>query len=107
MELAALELAPQPDPSSRRQLLGQPFLVEPHGGDRVRVVLDPGGDDGQAATRTPNSDRAHHAGNRHLLLREQVGDSALGSRRLAAARSMLEQVADGVQPQPAQLRPNL
>jgi hypothetical protein len=54
------------------ELLHEPGLVEPDGDDLAALVADPRIDDRQVSSRAAHRDRTHLAGDRGLLLGQQV-----------------------------------
>ena len=94
---AARERAAQAHLRPGRQAVGDPGLVEPDRVDLATVVTDADVLDGQAPRRPPARGAHHGAGDRDLLLAEQVADRALRRRLLVAVRPVQQQVADRAQ----------
>ena len=100
-ELAALQIAAQADSGARLEPVLQPGLVEPDGRDLTGVVGDASLYELQAA-RALDTDAQNLAGDRRLVLAEQVRDRQLRRRGLVAARPVLERVPDRPEPQRCQ-----
>ena len=97
-ELAALQVAAQPDPRAGLEPVLEPCLVEPDGGDLAGLVGDAGLHELEPP-RSLDADAQDFAGDRRLLLAEQVGDRQLGRRGLVPAGPVLERVPDRPQPE--------
>ena len=81
-----------------QELVDEPRLVEPDGGDFPAVVRDPRLDDREPRPRSAHRRADDLAGDGDLLLaREQVGDPHFVGGRLVPVRAVLEQVCDRVQ----------
>ena len=100
-EPVAVRRAAQPHPRAGRQLVLEPWLVEPRRRDLARPVGDLRREDLQAPAAAADR-RAHDlALDQHLLLAEELRDHPLRRRPLVAARTVVEEVAD---PLEAELR---
>ena len=98
VELVPPELAAEAHPRAGPELVDEPCLVEPDGGDLPAVVRDPRLDDREPRPGSPNRGADDLAGDGDLLLaREQVGDPHFVDGGLVAERPVLEQVCDRVQ----------
>ena len=85
------------------QLVLQPRLVEPGRRNLAAAVGDLRGEDLEPAASPAERSAAHFALDQHLLVPTvlaeiQVGDPLLGSGSLVAARAVVEQVADALEP---------
>ena len=97
LELASLKAATQANRRSRDELCHEPLLVEPDRRDVAGVVVDPCPDDREPSPGAPYGHVLDDARDRHLLLGQEVGDPALGCRRLVPARRVAQQVVDRVE----------
>ena len=97
-ELAPLQVAAQADPRAGLEPVLEPCLVEPDGGDLAGLVGDSRLHELKPAGAL-DADAQHLAGDRRLLLAEQVGDRQLGRRGLVPAGPVLERVPDRPQPE--------
>ena len=95
---------PRADPRAGLEPVLEPCLVEPDGGDLAGLVgdarlheLEPAG--------ALDADAQHLAGDRRLVLAEEIRDRQLRSRGLVAPGPVLERVAD--RPQPERCEPLL
>ena len=97
-ELAPLQVAAQADPRAGLEPVLEPCLVEPDGGDLAGLVGDSRLHELKPAGAL-DADAQHLAGDRRLLLAEEIGDRQLRRRGLVAARPVLERVPDRPQPE--------
>ena len=90
---------------ARRELVGEPRLVEPRRADRPALVLDARRHDRAPAADPAGADVDDLAGDRHLVVAPELRDRDLVDRALVAARAMQQQVANGDDPERAQVLP--
>ena len=96
-------MSAQANVRARRELLREPRLVEPDGGDLTAVVGDARLDDREAPPRAADRRPDDLARDRDLLLAgEQVGDPHLLGGGFVPVRAVIEQVGDRAQPELAQ-----
>ena len=110
VELVPAQLAAQAYPRSGPKLVLQPGLVEPDRGDLVALVGHAGLNDCEPSRGTAQFHALHLAGDRGLLLGQQVCDPPLRDRSFIAVRCVLEQIPDLAQAELGELpfhdRPN-
>ena len=97
VETVAAELPAQADPRAGPQLVGEPRLVEPGGGDGRAAVVDARGDTDPPPAQRPLGHVQHLACDDDLLALAEIGDPDLVGRGLVAARPVVEDVADAAQ----------
>src|ERR687896_766660 len=111
LEAVSVRRAAQPDVRPRLELLLEPGLVEPGGGDLAAAVCDLSRQDLEPAASAPQR-RPHDVALDHDLFvaaeGEQLGDAPLGGGVLVPPRPVVEQLADALEAElrepPAQRR---